>query len=53
MVVFFFLSLFERDRVSARRGETQRELKENPKQAWTVSTEPDMGAYVTDHEIMT
>ena len=52
-VLFFTVYLFvlrERDREPARDGQRERET-ENPKEA--VSTEPNIGLELTNHEIIT
>ena len=55
---FNFLCLFtsERERESAHRGGAEREGDTKSKEGsrlWAVSTEPDMGLELTNHEIMT
>ena len=53
---FFFLSLFIylfRERESACAWEQQREGERIPSRLPTVSTEPDVGLKLTNHEIMT
>ena len=36
-----------------RRGAERERERENPKQLFTVSTEPNVGLELTNHEIMT
>ena len=48
------LIYFDRDRQCEGGGWAEREWKrDNPKQARTVSTEPNVGLELTNHEIMT
>ena len=52
--MFYFEREREREQVYASKGEAEREGEtENPKQATTVSAEPDRGLKPMNHEIMT
>ena len=54
--MFLFIFEGERDRAWAGEGQRERERhteSEAGSRLWAVSTEPDAGLKLTDHEIMT
>ena len=51
--IVFFLSLFEREKAHAGKGQKERERKRVPSRFHTVSTEPSAGLELMNHDIMT
>ena len=50
---FFNVHLFLRERESTQVRKGQRERENIPSRLYAVSTEPDLGLELTNHEIMT